>query len=292
MRASVGSDGGGPCGSRTHCGVSDREPEWGAHAGRSSLARPPSGLVEGARRPWPGLALALARINWDPACGNHRDLLLRPRWDLARPIADCGRIHPNQRIRIAAATTPDDRRCHGGYRRCCLTVALRSVSVVGSADAADFRSPFIDAGLADSFSWIIGITTYRGQDGAERLPSSSIVPMLLLLALAVAGISLTLLVRRFWPITVGVVSSIALAWWWFGPQNQVAYTHRRFIESAAVLIVALIAVGWAALPPIYAKAGGQSGETPRILGHRLTGAANRRSGARIREEGQVAQLKA
>lgn len=134
-----------------------------------------------------------------------------------------------------------------------ITIAFRSVALVGTVNDPRFRSPFMDGPLTSGLSWIVGSAPYIGPDGVVTPDSSALGFTFLALVICAIGIALCCFVPRLWPIAVGTVACLVFGWWWWGSVSSNGYAHRRFIEFAAVGLVAFVLVGWAAFPAIHAK---------------------------------------
>ncbi len=153
-------------------------------------------------------------------------------------------------------------------------ITARSAAKVGGSNAAGRKSPFADNPITSGLSWIFGTARYRGGDVAP--PPGELAVKLALLALVVAfvGLAVTALVPRLFPIAFGTLACLVLGWWWWGVASYNGYTHRRFIEFSAVLVFAVVVIGWAALPGVAARrAAGAAANDNAVAPTEFSGAA-------------------
>ncbi|MDP3971375.1 MAG: hypothetical protein Q8P61_00490 [Candidatus Nanopelagicales bacterium] len=146
-----------------------------------------------------------------------------------------------------------------------LYVAARSLSTVGGANPV-FRSPFIDEPASNYASWLLGTAHYGGPDASIPPVGWQLWLGLSFLLILTVGLGSVARVRGMAPIAGGLVVSLLGGWWWWGMHNPNPYTQRRFIECAAVLVIAAGAAGWARLATSVRGMAPEPGDSPGLHG--------------------------
>lgn len=135
-------------------------------------------------------------------------------------------------------------------------IAIRSASQLSSVNPAGARSPFTDNPFSSGVAWLTGAARYRGPDLPITPTAGAIWLGMFLAFLLLLGLLVALFVPQLWPAPVGAIVALALGWWWWSATSN-AYTHRRFVEFAGVVVVAIATAGWVAIPELWSRRRGR-----------------------------------